>query len=183
LIEGLTAGLDEDDRAAIQEAVDTAQNTLAERDEVQSVAQIISDRLQEMVGPAHATPISLGITPTRIDALLRALRLLIDGGARGIADASPGTANLIYLALKSLELDRLVGEGERDHTFLAVEDSFSSTTVRRDELSARPSWLWAKRVAISPMIRGVRQGLNSQSSRAGLKTRPPTSSRTSFRRR
>ncbi|KRE13372.1 ATP-dependent endonuclease [Bosea sp. Root483D1] len=122
LIEGLTAGLDEDDRAAIQEAVDTAQNTLAERDEVQSVAQIISDRLQEMVGPAHATPISLGITPTRIDALLRALRLLIDGGARGIADASLGTANLIFLALKSLELDRLVGEGERDHTFLAVEE-------------------------------------------------------------
>jgi putative ATP-dependent endonuclease of OLD family len=122
LIEGLTAGLGEDDRDAIQEAVDTAQNALAERDEVRTVAQIIGDRLQEMVGPAHATSISLGIAPTRIDALLRALRLLIDGGARGIADASLGTANLIFLALKSLELDRLVADGERDHTFLAVEE-------------------------------------------------------------
>ena len=39
-----------------------------------------------------------------------------------MADASLGTANLIFLALKSLELDRLVLDGERDHTFLAVEE-------------------------------------------------------------
>jgi putative ATP-dependent endonuclease of OLD family len=65
---------------------------------------------------------SLGLAPTRIDALIRALRLLIDDGARGVADASLGTANLIFLALKSLELDRLVLDGERDHTFLAVEE-------------------------------------------------------------
>jgi putative ATP-dependent endonuclease of OLD family len=62
------------------------------------------------------------LSPTRVDALLRALRLLIDDGARGVADASLGTANLIFLALKSLELDELVREGERDHTFLAVEE-------------------------------------------------------------
>jgi putative ATP-dependent endonuclease of OLD family len=122
LIEGLAAGLTEADRDAIQEAVDTAQDALAERDEVQTVAQTISGRLEEMVGPAHATTISLGLAPTRIDALLRALRLLIDDGARGVADASLGTANLIFLALKSLELDRLVEDGERDHTFLAVEE-------------------------------------------------------------
>ncbi|MGO4570346.1 AAA family ATPase [Microvirga sp. 2TAF3] len=33
-----------------------------------------------------------------------------------------GTANLIFLALKSLELDRLIEEGERGYTFLAVEE-------------------------------------------------------------
>ena len=31
-------------------------------------------------------------------------------------------ANLIFLALKSLELDRLVTDGERDHTFFVVEE-------------------------------------------------------------
>ncbi len=122
LIESLAGGLEEADRDAIQEAVDTAQNVLAGRDEVQAVAETISDRLAAMVGPAHATTISLGLAPTRIDALLRALRLLIDDGARGVTDASLGTANLIFLALKSLELDRLVEDGERDHTFLAVEE-------------------------------------------------------------
>ena len=122
LIESLAGGLDDADRNAIQGAVNSAQSALAERDEVQAVAETISDRLEEMVGPAHATAISLGLAPTRIDALLRALRLLIDDGARGVADASLGTANLIFLALKSLELDRLVEDGERDHTFLAVEE-------------------------------------------------------------
>jgi hypothetical protein len=67
-------------------------------------------------------PLTLGLAPTRVDALLRSLRLLIDNGARGIPDASLGTANLIFLALKSLELDRLVADGERDHTFFVVEE-------------------------------------------------------------
>jgi putative ATP-dependent endonuclease of OLD family len=92
LIESLAAGLDETDRDAIQEAVDTAQDALAERDEVQAVAQTISGRLEEMVGPAHATAISLGLAPTRIDALLRALRLLtmmVPAGWRTPASAPP----------------------------------------------------------------------------------------------
>jgi putative ATP-dependent endonuclease of OLD family len=41
---------------------------------------------------------------------------------RGISDASLGSANLIYLALKALELQQLVAEGNRDHTFLAIEE-------------------------------------------------------------
>ena len=122
LIEGLNAELDEEAREEIQEAVNSAQNVLAEREEVEDVAETITDRLEEMVGLAHATSVSLGLAPTRIDALLRALRLLIDGGARGVADASLGTANLIFLALKSLELDRLIDDHERDHTFLVVEE-------------------------------------------------------------
>ena len=122
LVEQLVGELDDADREAMQEAVDTAQNSLAERDEVRAIAETIGARLEAMVGPAHATPVALGLAPSRIDALLRALRLLIDDGARGVADASLGTANLIFLALKSLELDRLVEEGERDHTFLAVEE-------------------------------------------------------------
>jgi len=40
--------------------------------------------------------------------LPRGLRLLIDNGARGIGDASLGTLNPIFLALKCLELDRLM---------------------------------------------------------------------------
>jgi putative ATP-dependent endonuclease of OLD family len=122
LIESLTAALNQVDREEIQNAVDTAQNALTARAEIREVAETMSRRLEAMVGTAHATSVALGLAPTRIDALLRALRLLIDDGARGVADASLGTANLIFLALKSLELDLLVEDGERDHTFLAVEE-------------------------------------------------------------
>jgi putative ATP-dependent endonuclease of OLD family len=102
-----------------QNAVDTAQNTLTARDEIREFADTMSQRLEAMVGPAHTTSVALGLA---LDALLRVLRLLIDGGARGMADASLGTANLAFLALNSLELDRLVADGDRDHTFLAVEE-------------------------------------------------------------
>lgn len=122
LIEDLAASLDDDAREEIQNQVDEAQRELASHDEVVAAANRISDRLVAIAGGQHAVPVSLGLAPTRVDALLRSLRLLIDNGIRSVGDASLGTANLIFLALKSLELDRLVTDGERDHTFFVVEE-------------------------------------------------------------
>lgn len=122
LIEELATSLDDDARAEVQEQVNRAQAELVSHDEVVATAARISDRLIAIAGQQHAVPLTLGLAPTRVDALLRSLRLLIDNGARGIPDASLGTANLIFLALKSLELDRLVTDGERDHTFFVVEE-------------------------------------------------------------
>lgn len=122
LIEQLATSLDQAAREEIQEQVNAAQIELVGHAEVVATATRISDRLIAIAGAQHAVPVTLGLAPTRLDALLRSLRLLIDNGARGIPDASLGTANLIFLALKSLELDRLVADGERDHTFFAVEE-------------------------------------------------------------
>lgn len=122
LIEQLATSLDEDAREEIQDQVNAAQAELAGHAEVVATAEQISERLIAIAGEQHAVPLTLGLAPTRVDALLRSLRLLIDNGARGIPDASLGTANLIFLALKSLELDRLVTDGERDHTFFVVEE-------------------------------------------------------------
>jgi len=122
LIEQLATSLDEDAREEIQELVSEAQADLVGRAEVVATAKRIGERLIAIAGEQHAVPLTLGLAPTRVDALLRSLRLLIDNGARGIGDASLGTANLIFLALKSLELDRLVTDGERDHTFFVVEE-------------------------------------------------------------
>lgn len=122
LIEQLATSLDEDAREEIQEQVNKAQTELAGHAEVVATAERISERLVAIAGEQHAVPVTLGLAPTRVDALLRSLQLLIDSGTRGIAEASLGTANLIFLALKSLELDRLVTDGERDHTFFVVEE-------------------------------------------------------------
>jgi putative ATP-dependent endonuclease of OLD family len=122
LIEELASSLDEEARAEIQQQVNEAQAELVSHDEVVATAERISERLIAIAGEQLAVPLTLGLAPTRVDALLRSLRLLIDDGARGIPDASLGTANLIFLALKSLELDRLVTDGERDHTFFVVEE-------------------------------------------------------------
>ncbi|MGX9721189.1 ATP-dependent nuclease [Stenotrophomonas acidaminiphila] len=122
IIEELTANLDEKTREELQQLVSNAQSTLAQRPEVSAAAGKVYDRLVEMVGDEHAVSLTLGATPTNVDVLLRGLRLLIDGGARGIGDASLGTANLLFLTLKGLELERAVEAGERSHTFLAIEE-------------------------------------------------------------
>ncbi len=82
----------------------------------------VNTQLTSMVGDKHAIETALGFAPTDPERLLRALQLMIDGGKRGIAEASLGSANVLYLALKELEHRYLVEEGERQHTFLAIEE-------------------------------------------------------------
>lgn len=122
LIDQMATSLNEQDRTEIEEQINEAHSELDAHPEVVATAQRISEKLIAIAGEQHAVPLTLGLAPTRVEALLRSLRLLIDGGARGIPEASLGTANLIFLALKSLELDRLVSDGERDHTFHAIEE-------------------------------------------------------------
>jgi putative ATP-dependent endonuclease of OLD family len=106
----------------IAEKVSAASDAIIAVPEVAAVDDAVTDRIEEMVGESHGTDIALGLAPTDPDRLIRALRLFIDDGKRGIGDASLGLANLIYLALKDLELRHLVKEGNRDHTFLAIEE-------------------------------------------------------------
>jgi putative ATP-dependent endonuclease of OLD family len=95
---------------------------IAKLPELASVVGEVNDELTAMVGSKHAVETALGFTPTEADRLIRSLQLMIDGGKRGVAEASLGSANVLYLALKQLEQEFLVEEGERQHTFLAIEE-------------------------------------------------------------
>jgi putative ATP-dependent endonuclease of the OLD family len=95
---------------------------IANLPEVKTLGDQIKAYIEKMIGPSHAVDTSLGFSPTDQNRLIRGLRLFIDEGKRGIADASLGCANLIYLSLLSLDLERQVIEGERSHTFLAIEE-------------------------------------------------------------
>lgn len=90
--------------------------------ELAAVVTQVNDQLTAMVGDKHAIETALGFAPTEPERLLRALQIMIDGGKRGVAEASLGSANVLYLALKHLEHQYLVDEGERQHTFLAIEE-------------------------------------------------------------
>jgi putative ATP-dependent endonuclease of the OLD family len=122
LLERLDEELDQTFLAKVQAEFDAAQENFGQQAEVQDLATRITARLRDIAGPQHGTELALRLTSTRAESLVRELRLLIDGGLRDISAASVGTANLIFLTLKSLELDQLFGERERDHTFLAVEE-------------------------------------------------------------
>ncbi|MFH1719760.1 MAG: AAA family ATPase [Planctomycetota bacterium] len=114
--------IDRGELVTLAEGIDTATAEFVEIDEVKIVAEAIVEKLTEMVGSAQTLDTVLRFSPTDPDKLIRALRIFIDGGKRGIADASLGSANLLYFALKALEYDQLVADGDRDHTFLAIEE-------------------------------------------------------------
>ncbi|WP_461208571.1 ATP-dependent nuclease [Desulfocurvus sp. DL9XJH121] len=107
---------------ALAGELDNIAGGIANLPEVKTVSEAISKKLYEMVGSAQALEMMLRFSPSDTDRLIRALKLFIDGGDRGISDASLGTANLLYFALKALEYEQLVIEGSRDHTFLAIEE-------------------------------------------------------------
>src|SRR3546814_11735637 len=75
-----------------------------------------------MSGPKQDVQPTLGFSATDALRINRQLRLLIDEGRRGIADASLGSANLIFLTLKLLDLQRLIAANRRDHSLLAIKE-------------------------------------------------------------
>jgi len=122
LLDKAAGEIDRDELEKLAEGVDKSTEKLTKVKQVRSVADSISKKLIEMVGRAQSLETVLRFSPTDSDKLIRALRLFIDGGRRGISDASLGSANLLYFALKNLEYDQLVEDGDRDHTFLAIEE-------------------------------------------------------------
>jgi putative ATP-dependent endonuclease of OLD family len=122
LLDEVAAELDRDALEDLAGRYEELARVLAEAPEIAELGQQISGRLLSMVGDVHAFPVHLGFAPTDPDRLIRAVRLLIDEQDRAIAEASLGSANLLFLVLKQLELDRSVREGLHDHTFLAIEE-------------------------------------------------------------
>jgi putative ATP-dependent endonuclease of the OLD family len=122
LLDEVSSRIDRGTLEQITENISDATEALTDTEEVSALADEITARMTAMVGSAQALEMTLGFSATEADRLVRSLRLFIDDGKRGVGDASLGSANLLYLALKGLELEQLVEKGKRDHTFLAIEE-------------------------------------------------------------
>lgn len=122
LIESAFSGIDQDDLENIKAAIETATDGLTEFESVEELEQDIRSLFAAMSGPKQDIKPGLGFGATDILRLYRNIRLLIDDGLRTINDASLGSANIIFLTLKALELKRLMDENKRDHTLLAIEE-------------------------------------------------------------
>lgn len=122
LLDRAAQTIDEEELKAIAEEVHTTTSRIAALPELADVVKQVNGQLTTMIGEKHTIETALGFAPTEPERLLRALQMMIDGGKRRIAEASLGSANVLYLALKHLEHQYLVEEGERQHTFLAIEE-------------------------------------------------------------
>jgi putative ATP-dependent endonuclease of OLD family len=112
LLDRAAKTVDAKELGAIASEVHKTTSKIAALPELAGVVGQVNEQLTAMVGDKHAVETALGFAPTEPDRLLRALQLMIDGGKRGVAEASLGSANVLYLALKHLEHQYLVDEGE-----------------------------------------------------------------------
>jgi putative ATP-dependent endonuclease of the OLD family len=122
LVEDAFIGIDANALAAIGEKISEASDAVLRFDEVKSLEEQIAELFLAMSGPKHNVNPSLGFSATDTARINRQIRLLIDQGRRGIADASLGSANLIFLTLKLLDLKRQIDTNKRDHSLLAIEE-------------------------------------------------------------
>lgn len=122
LLERAWTTVDDETKNALKENMEAAASELSAVESVAKLTDDINETLR-MVGGAQAVhEVQLGVAPTDVDRLLRTLRLLFDEGRRGVGDTSLGLANVLYFTLKRLALRQLGVEGDRDHTFLAIEE-------------------------------------------------------------
>ena len=122
LLERTQSKIDKDELTKISKAVSLAESELSKLPEVGNLSGLLNKKLLEMAGTSQAMETAFGLSPKDSEKLIRTIRLYFDNGSRDISEASLGAANVLYLALRSLELDNFTIEGSRQHTFFAIEE-------------------------------------------------------------
>lgn len=122
LLEDAFAGIDKAELELVGEKIAEATDAVTEFEEITTLQTSIAELFLAMSGAKQDVQPSLGLSATDATRISRQVRLLIDQGRRGIADASLGSANLIFLTLKLLDLQRLIASNKRDHSLLAIEE-------------------------------------------------------------
>lgn len=122
LLDAVSGSINDETKEDLAEAISKATEAVTRTPEVAALGKRVSDMLIGIAGSKHSVSTSLSFAPTDADRLLRTLRLFVENGTRSISEASLGSTNLIYLALKLLEVGLEVAENVRGHSLLAIEE-------------------------------------------------------------
>lgn len=122
LLEGAVRQLSRADLQEVQDRISSATDLFLGAAGISDVATGLSDEITRIAGSERGAEAGLGLATKDPARLIRELRVLIDHGVRGVEDASLGTSNIIYFALKLLEVAEDARQDNRDHTFLAIEE-------------------------------------------------------------
>lgn len=122
LLERAFSSIDREELDEIREAMANATEKLTEFESVEALEVQLKELFTEMSGPKQDVRLNLGVATTGLAHIYRNIKLLIDEGRRSISEASLGSANLVLLTLKTLELKLQIDENKRDHTVFTIEE-------------------------------------------------------------
>lgn len=107
----------------VRDDLDQATNALLTEAPLKDLQTRINARVREIVGSHLAVSTKFGFAASDSDQVLRSLRLYLeDGKLRSIADASLGTANVLFLCLLLQDLDDRREKRATAGTVLAIEE-------------------------------------------------------------
>ncbi len=122
LIEAAFATIDRDALQSVADQIEAATGQLMELEVVSDLEDNIAQSFRAMSGDRQDVNPTLGFSATNASKLHRQIKLLIDSGERSVSEASLGSANLIFLTLKTMELRNLIAGDKRDHSLLVIEE-------------------------------------------------------------
>jgi len=122
LLDDISGKMDDATKEQLANTITQATLAITGTPEVTALSRSISDIMITIAGTKHSVSTALSFAPTDADRLLRTLRVFVENGTRSISEASLGSTNLIYLALKLLEVELEVAENVRGHSLLAIEE-------------------------------------------------------------
>ncbi|MCY4668984.1 MAG: AAA family ATPase [Rhodococcus sp.] len=122
LLEDAISSVTREDLAAVAADLDKATKTLEAFPTIKVLENELRAGILHLSGEAHDIDPRLGFAPSDPLRLFRAIAMFIDGGKRGIAEASLGSANVALLALKLAEFAWRRRKNERNFSLLCIEE-------------------------------------------------------------
>lgn len=122
LLEDAIAGVGRADLDAVAAELDKATKTLEGFATVKALEDELRAGILHLAGKAHDIDARLRFAPSDPLRLFRAIAMFIDGGKRGIAEASLGSSNVALLALKLAEFAWRRKKNERNFSLLCIEE-------------------------------------------------------------
>lgn len=122
LLEDALASIEKDELAAVADKLNEASSKLTALAPVTALEASIRNEIEGLSGDAHDIKAKLAFAPSDPLRVFRSIALFIDEGRRNLTDASLGSANLAFLALKLAEFSWRRKKNERNYTVLCVEE-------------------------------------------------------------
>jgi putative ATP-dependent endonuclease of the OLD family len=122
LLEEAVSAITPGDLDAVAAELGKATQTLETFPSIRSLEDQLRSDILHLAGTAHDIDARLRFAPSDPLRLFRAIAMYIDGGRRGIAEASLGSANVALLALKLAEFAWRRRKNERNYSLLCIEE-------------------------------------------------------------
>jgi putative ATP-dependent endonuclease of OLD family len=123
LLERVIAKVPAEEVVRLRELLSDANDEVVGLPGVEGLANTVEQRIESAVGSRHALGASLRTVPPRVDEVIKALSLYVDGSqARSLETASLGSLNILYFVLLQLGYEARLEGKEVSHTVVVSEE-------------------------------------------------------------